>query len=128
MEHLWTCTPARPDGETGRELYDAIGIQRGIGYTTLMTVLDRMVGKELLSRLPDGRVWRYSASATRESLTSQALHHTLGELAGTDLRTALLHFLEESTPEQVQDLRAALSDLETRHGEHRTHPADYESD
>lgn len=113
MEHLWTWTSSHPVGQTGREIYDAIGVKRGIRYTTLMTVLDRMVGKDLVVRVPDGRVWRYSATATREALTSQTLHHTLGELAGADRRNALLHFLEASTPQEIQDLRAALTHLET---------------
>lgn len=128
MEHFWTCPPARPDGKTGREVYNAIGVQRGISYVTLMTVLDRMVGKELLTRLPDGRVWRYSTTATREALTSQALHHTLGELAGTERRSTLLQFLEESTPEEVNDLRGALADLEARRSAHHIDPTDRGSD
>lgn len=128
MEHLWTCTPSQPDGQTGREIYDAIGVQRGISYTTLMTVLNRMVGKELLARLPDGRVWRYSATATREALTSQALHHTLGELASTERRNTLLRFLEKSTPEEVHDLRAALTHLESRRPAHHIDPTDHDSD
>lgn len=126
MEHLWSCTPSHPDGQTGREIHDVIGVKRGTGYTTLMTVLDRMVGKELLTRTRDGRVGRYTATATREALTSQTLHHTLGELAGAERRSALLHFLERSSLEEVDDLRAALADLETRQAGPQTHPADPE--
>lgn len=126
MEHLWTSRPSHPDGHAGREIHDAIGVKRGIRYTTLMTVLNRMVGKDLLTRRPDGRVWRYSATATREALTSQTLHHNLGDLAGTERRDALLRFLEASTSEEVQDLRAALADLQGRRGGATgdpTHPA-----
>lgn len=124
MEHLWSCTPSHPDGQTGREIHDVIVVERGTGYTTLMTVLNQMVGKELLTRVRDGRVGRYTATATREALTSQTLHHTLGELAAAHRRSALLHFLESSTPGEVDDLRAALTDLETRQAGHEIHPAD----
>jgi hypothetical protein len=41
-------------------VHDAIGIERGLAYTTLMTVLDRMSKKGLVERERDGRAWRYS--------------------------------------------------------------------
>lgn len=128
MEHLWTCAPTHPDGQTGRQIHNAVRVQRGITYTTLMTVLNRMVGKGLLTRAADGRVWHYSAAATREALTSQTLHHTLEELAGTERSSALLRFIEESTPEEVQDMRAALTDLEFRRAAHQLHPTDQDID
>ena len=114
MEHLWTDEPTHPDGVTVREVHDAIGVERGLAYTTLMTVLDRLAKKELVKRERDGRAWRYTAAATRHELTSETLHHTLGDLAGAERRTALLHFLDESTPEEIDELKAALAELEAR--------------
>jgi predicted transcriptional regulator len=114
MEHLWETAQSHPDGQTVREVHDSIGVERGLAYTTLMTVLDRMAKKELVHRERDGRAWRYTAASTREELTSETLHHTLGELARDTRRTALLHFLDESTPEEIDELRAALAELEAR--------------
>ena len=93
---------------------------RGLAYTTLMTVLDRMAKKELVTRERDGRAWRYLPASTRDELTSEALHHTLGELAGTERRSALLRFLDQSTAEELDELRAALADLESREGKRKT--------
>jgi len=114
MEHLWSATPAHPEGLTVREVHDAIGVERGLAYTTLMTVLDRMAKKDLVARERDGRAWRYTPASTREELTSETLHHTLGELAGGERRSALLHFLDHSSPAELAELRAALADLEAR--------------
>lgn len=122
MEHFWTCMPSHPDGQTGRELHDVIGVERGVAYTTLMTVLDRMARNGLVTRTRDGRHWRYTATATRESLTSQAMHHTLGELASSERHSVLLHFLDKSMPEGVQEVRAALADLEARQKAQRNRP------
>jgi predicted transcriptional regulator len=116
MEHLWSTAASHPDGLTVREVHDEIGVQRGLAYTTLMTVLDRMAKKDLVSRERDGRAWRYTPASTREELTSESLHHTLGELAGQTRRSALLHFLDESTPEELDELKAALAELEARRG------------
>lgn len=120
MEHLWASTEAHPAGLTVRDVHDAIGVRRGLAYTTLMTVLDRMAKKQLVTRERDGRAWRYLPASTRDELTSEALHHTLGELAGSQRRSALLRFLDQSTPEELDELRAALADLEQREGTHLT--------
>lgn len=115
LECLWASTEAHPDGLTVREVHDAVGVERGLAYTTVMTVLDRMAKKELASREREGRAWRYRPAASREALTSEALHHTLGELSGGSRRSVLLHFLEESTPEDLEEFRAALAQVEARH-------------
>jgi predicted transcriptional regulator len=114
MELLWTSDSSHPHGVTVREVHDQIGLERGLAYTTLMTVLDRMAKKGLVDRERDGRAWRYTAASSRDELTSETLHHTLGELAGGERRSALLHFLDESTPEEIEELRAALAELEQR--------------
>lgn len=111
MELLWTTGGA---GLTVREVHDQIGVDRGLAYTTLMTVLDRMSKKDLVERELDGRAWRYTAAYSREQLTSETLHHTLGELAGPERRSALLHFLDESSPQVIDELRGALAELESR--------------
>jgi predicted transcriptional regulator len=114
LEHLWSSADAHPEGRTVRDVHDAIGVERGLAYTTLMTVLDRMAKKDLVTRERDGRAWRYSPASSREELTSESLHHTLVELAGGERRSALLHFLDQSTPAELDELRAALADLEAR--------------
>lgn len=124
MELLWTTGPRRTEGVTVREVHDQIGIERGLAYTTLMTVLDRMSKKGLVERERDGRAWRYTAAYSREQLTSEALHHTLGELAGGERRRALLHFLDESSPQEIDELRAALAELESREGVRSGQPDD----
>ena len=38
MEELWTTSETHPDGLTVRAVHDRIGLDRGLAYTTLMTV------------------------------------------------------------------------------------------
>ena len=114
MEHLWARAEAGAPPTTVREVHDHVGAERDLAYTTLMTVLDRLAKKGVVSRERDGRAWRYSPVGSREQLTARALRDTLGGLQSPDRRAAMLHFLDEASPEEVDDLRAALAQLEAR--------------
>lgn len=126
MDHLWATTSGGgPSGVGGsgvtgvtgvtvREVHDVLGTERDLAYTTLMTVLDRLAKKGLVDRVRDGRAWRYTPSASRDRLTADALRSTLAPLDPGERRSALLHFLRASTPEEVDDLRRALRDLDAR--------------
>lgn len=88
---------------------------RDLAYTTVMTVLDRLAKKELLTREREGRAWHYTAAATREELTAASMRAGLESLDTGDRREAMLHFLHTSSPEELADLRAALAEVEHRH-------------
>lgn len=114
MEHLWAQAEAGAGPVTVREVHDHVGAERELAYTTLMTVLDRLAKKGMVERERDGRAWRYAPVGSREQLTARALRDTLGGLESPDRRAAMLHFLDEASPEEVDDLRAALAQLEAR--------------
>lgn len=114
MEQLWDSAGARPAGSSVREVLEALPAERGLAYTTVMTVLDRLSKKGLVTRERDGRAWRYTPAGTRESLTAETMRASLDDVA--DRRAALLHFLDGATSEELDDLRAALSEVEQRRG------------
>ena len=114
MEHLWGLAEQGVSGVTVREVHDVLGTERDLAYTTLMTVLDRLAKKHLVDRERDGRAWRYTATASRDRLTADTMRSTLDELGADDRRSALLHFLDDSSPEELDDLRQALAALESR--------------
>lgn len=106
MDVLWHAT----EPVTVREVLDQL-TDRDPAYTTVMTVLDRLAKKGVADRERDGRAWRYRPSSTREELTAQALRSTLDGLGEDQRRTALLHFLDDASPTEIADLRAALDSL-----------------
>jgi len=97
---------------TVREVLDALG-ERDLAYTTIMTVLDRLGGKEMVRRERDGRAFRYAPALTRDAATSELLHAALDE-AGADRTAALVHFARTVDPAEAQALRAALDEIESR--------------
>ena len=120
MEHLWDAATEGGDafpGATVREVLDRFDGERAIAYTTVMTVLDRLAKKDLVTRERDGRAWRYFPADTREALTAQTMRRTLVDMDVTDRRTALLHFLDGATSDEIEDLKAALAEVEERAAE-----------
>ena len=125
MEHLWEAVDRRrarrSTGATVREVHDRFEGEREIAYTTVMTVLDRLAKKDLVTRERDGRAWRYFPADTREALTAQTMRRTLDDMDVTDRRTALLHFLDGATTDEIADLKAALAEIEARAEERAGH-------
>lgn len=111
MEVLW----AAGEPVAVRGVHEALE-GRKLAYTTVMTVLDRLAKKGLAARQRDGRAWQYVAASTKEQLTASALHQTLHSLDGTDRRAAMLQFLGTADTADLDDLRAALAEVESRHG------------
>jgi predicted transcriptional regulator len=75
-------------------------------YTTVATVLDRLVTKGLVRRRMDGRTVRFSALGTQGAHTAVLMHRALA--SGSDPDAALARFAEKLNSEEVDVLRQAL--------------------
>lgn len=117
MDHLWAAAEkggtAYP-GASVRDVLEKFEGEREIAYTTVMTVLDRLAKKELVTRERDGRAWRYLPAATREEMTASTMRRTLVDMDVSDRRAALLHFLDGASSGELEDLKAALAEVEGR--------------
>lgn len=117
MEHLWSVAESdagAPGGRTVREVHEALGEERDLAYTTVMTVLDRLSKKGFATRERDGRAWRYTAASSREQLTAESMRASLGRLDAADRRSAMLHFLDDASPDEIADLKVLLAEVEAR--------------
>jgi predicted transcriptional regulator len=89
----------------------------GVAYTTLMTTLDRLHRKGVLSRSKVGRAFVYRTRCTPEALRSdlagQALQAAFGERA-SDLRPILSFFIETVSREDRESLEALERLVEER--------------
>jgi predicted transcriptional regulator len=66
MEIFW-----RRDSATVREVADELNKKRSLAYTTVLTLVSRLFSRELLSREPEGRGFRYRATKSREEFLAQ---------------------------------------------------------
>jgi BlaI family penicillinase repressor len=75
-----------------KDVRDVVARSRPLAYTTIMTVLDRLVRKGMITRRKVGRAFLYSAKASRDTMRRTALRELLdGFFDGSEEQ--LLQFL-----------------------------------
>lgn len=102
MDRLWAWD--RPAAV--REVLEDLQKDRSIAYTTVMTVMDNLFQKGVLTRELDGRAYRYRAVRTREEHTAELMEQVLA--SGGDAGATLLHFVERMPSKDVSRLRKEL--------------------
>ncbi len=117
LEALWARGTA-----TVRELLDA-GYD-DLAYTTVMTTLDRLYKKNVLTRKAEGRAFRYAARFTREELHREVAGEAFRQLldaspAGSLPLSYLVEILSEHDAQLLDDLRQLV---ETKRRELRSAP------
>ena len=87
MHVLW----GRQKPTTVRDVFEQLAPERDLAYTTVMTVMDRLWRKGLLSREPRGRAFEYVAAVSEGEYTAGLMHRLL--TTSRDRRQVLAHFL-----------------------------------
>jgi predicted transcriptional regulator len=89
-----------------REVLEDLQRERTLAYTTVMTVMDNLHRKGVLTRQKEGRAYRYRPTQSREQHTAAFMGEVL---AGAEDRTvALMHFVDQMSPAEAARLREAL--------------------
>jgi BlaI family transcriptional regulator, penicillinase repressor len=86
-----------------------------LAYTTVMTTLDRLFKKGLLTRIEEGRAFRYAPQFSREELHREAAGHAFRQLLDASPASSLpLSFLVEILSERDAQLLDDLRKLVER--------------
>ena len=99
---LW----ASPSPLTPREVLDRLKIDPAVSYSTVLTILRRLWKKELVSRQPDGKAYRYSPVVSREEHVAATMAAALD--AAVDPSAALGHFVANLSVEDTTSLKRLL--------------------
>jgi predicted transcriptional regulator len=98
-----------------------LSARRDLAYTTVMTVLQRLAKKNLVSQLRDDRAHRYAPMRGRDELVAGLMVDALDQAADSGSRqAALMHFVERVGADEAEALRRALADLEAHQRGTRT--------
>ncbi|MCW1958881.1 MAG: BlaI/MecI/CopY family transcriptional regulator [Mycobacterium sp.] len=112
MDRLWN---RGPDATTTvREIFDELGAERHIAYTTVMSTMDNLHGKGWLSREREGKAYRYRPTLTREEHSARLMLEALS--GGGHSEAVLNHFVAQIDAEESANLRNALRRLARKTG------------
>ena len=106
---LWQRSPL-----SVREVMDQLNQSRPRAYTSVMSLLNVMVEKNLLARKPVGRAFVYAAKASRKRTMNRMLSDILGRVFDGSAQLLVAHLLEEANPssEELAEIRRVISQYE----------------
>lgn len=107
LEALWERGSA-----TVRDLVNGASACHDLAYTTVMTTLDRLFKKNLLSRREEGRAFRYTPLFSREELHREVAGEAFRQLLDASPASSLpLSYLVEVLTERDAQLLDDLSEV-----------------
>ncbi len=110
MDHLWVA----PEPQTVRQVQRALSAHRDLKYTTIMTVLQRLATKGLVSQDRHERAHRYNPLHSPDELIVRLMVDALDYVDSRSREAALLQFVERVGSAEVRTLQRALAELEAK--------------
>jgi predicted transcriptional regulator len=106
---LWNKSPL-----SVREVMDALNRTRPRAYTSVMSLLNVMTDKGLLTRKPQGRAFVYAPKAGRQKTMRRLVADLLGRAFEGSASLLVAHLLEEAHPtaDELAQIRRAIADYE----------------
>ena len=110
LEALW-----RAERATAREVTEALVDRRGWAYSTVKTLLDRMVEKDLVVARQVGNVWEYTPALPQSRARRLAWRRFVDMAFGGAVAPTLAFVAREAklSKEDRVELKALLRQLET---------------
>jgi BlaI family penicillinase repressor len=110
MTHFWN------DRElSAPELFERIGPERGVAYSTVKTIVDRLEQKGAIERIANrGRTIIYAPVVKRERVRKPLVKSFLRRLFGNDLRPLFAQLLQDEklSGEELEYLRKLVAEAE----------------
>ena len=107
---LWKQGPA-----TVREVFEQIGEKAGIGYTTVLKVLQVMFEKGFVARDEAERRHVYSANLSRDDVQEQVVDDLLGTVFDGSKERLVMRILSQTkaSPDELAEIRRVIAQMET---------------
>jgi predicted transcriptional regulator len=106
---LWEQGPS-----TVRQVHEVVGERRGVGYTTVLKLLQIMTDKGLVERKAQGRSHVYRTAAPREQTQSRLVDDLVDRAFGGSATALVMRALgsRSSSPEELAEIRKMLDEME----------------
>ncbi len=94
------------DQASGREVTDTLSAEKPVAYTTVVTLMNILVGKGHLVRVRDGRQFTYRPKVSQKRALSGLVRDFVDRVFAGSPHSLLAHLVDESrlTPEEVKEL------------------------
>jgi predicted transcriptional regulator len=117
MECMWDLGSA-----SVREVHECLVARRDIAYTTVMTVMSRLVEKGMLARRQEGRAYIYAPTKSRDAFCTGVVKTVMTGLFGALDRPVLAHFVDSLGEGDVAELDALAEIIERKRQERQSSP------
>lgn len=97
---------------TVRDVHERLGAPRGLAYTTIATVLDRLHTKGVVTRTHQGRALVYAPAGERQAFERGRAEAALSRLLGPDPAASvatLVDALADIDPDLLDELERAIA-------------------
>ena len=101
-----------------KEVLDTIKKKRIIAYTTVMTIMSRLVSKGILTRKLQGSSYLYQPKVSREQFIARAAHRIFATAVsnlGEEVASYFLKEIQKLHPKKRQELLKILDGKKTGH-------------
>lgn len=108
---LWTHGPC-----TVRQVHEALGADKEVGYTSVLKLLQIMTTKGLVRRNEEQRAHVYEAQHAATEMKRQLAGDVLRKVFGGSASELMMHALEGrvTSKQELQDLRRLLDEYEDK--------------
>jgi predicted transcriptional regulator len=105
---LWELGPS-----TVRDVHERLGAERGVGYTTVLKLLQIMTTKQLVVRDESERTHTYRARASEDQTQRKLVKDLIARAFGGSARKLVLHALDaaKSSPKEMAEIRKLLESM-----------------
>jgi predicted transcriptional regulator len=109
---LWQRGPC-----TVREVYDQLRASRGVGYTTVLKLLQIMTVKSLVTRDESQRTHTYRARAGEDQTQRKLVRDLIARAFGGSAQKLVIHALDaaKSSPKEMAEIRKLLEQMKEDH-------------
>jgi BlaI family penicillinase repressor len=114
LQVIWERGPS-----TVREVMTVLNQERPRAYTSVMSLMNVMVEKGLLTPKPKGRAFVYSARVSQAGTQSEIVKDVLNRVFDGSASALVTHLLAEAKPdsEELEEIRKTISEFARKKGD-----------
>ena len=111
LQILWTRGPS-----TVREIHDTLSLEKEVGYTSALKLLQIMTGKGLVTRTEDQRAHVYTATQPAETTKQQFAADVLQRVFRGSASQLIQHVLSgrRGSKKEIEEIRRMLDEYERK--------------